>query len=74
MNAPPHPWALARPSWPTPTPAPRRPRRSALSPLQWLVFMLNPPDDATARLMFQEGQADGDAWAKAQGWPTTSLE
>lgn len=53
---------------------PGRWRRSALSPLQWHLFMLNPPDATTIRLMFEEGQADGEAWAKAQGWPTSSLE
>jgi hypothetical protein len=48
--------------------------RSALSPIQWFTFMLNPPDEATIRLMFAEGQADGEAWARAQGWPMESLE
>ncbi|KIY99979.1 hypothetical protein MNEG_7981 [Monoraphidium neglectum] len=40
---------------------PGRWRRSALSPIQWFTFMLNPPDEATIRLMFAEGQADGEA-------------
>ena len=42
--------------------------RSPLSPLQWYMFMLAPPDEDTGMLMYKAGQADGVAWAKSMGW------
>lgn len=37
--------------------------------MELLLHVFTPPDEATTRLLYNMGQRDGKAWAKAQGWP-----
>jgi hypothetical protein len=43
--------------------------RRNLPASSYYLHMLVPPDAATAVAMFEEGQLDGRAWAREQGWP-----